>query len=155
MGINGLYVNQSGRWSQGVVAPGEETDALVDEIAAKLEQILDPKDESRVIVKAYKAREVYHGPYTVTAPDIVVGYGRGYRGSDATAGGQVPPEVITDNLKKWSGDHCADYHHVPGVLFTNRPITHEMPSLYDLAPTMLAEFGIEKRSWMIGRSVFE
>ncbi len=155
MGINGLYVNQRGREAQGIVAQGEETDALVDEIAAKLEMVLDPRDESRVIVKAYKAREVYHGPYTTTAPDLVVGYGRGYRGSDQTAGGQVPPEILTDNTKKWSGDHCADYHHVPGVLFTNRPITHEMPSLYDMAPTMLAEFGIEKRSWMVGRSVFE
>lgn len=154
MGINGLYVNERGRWAQGIVGP-EETEALVDEMAAKLEAIRDPKDDSRVVVKAYKARETYHGPYAGSAPDIVVGYGLGYRGSDATAGGQVPPEMLTDNLKKWSGDHCADYHHVPGVLFTNRPITHEMPSLCDMAPTILGEFGIEKRGWMVGRSVFE
>jgi len=155
MGINGLYVNQRGREAQGIVSPGEETQALVDEIASKLEVIRDPKNESRVVIKAYKAMDVYHGPYSATAPDIVVGYGRGYRGSDQTAGGQVPAEILTDNTKKWSGDHCADYHHVPGVLFANRSITHEMPSLYDLAPTVLAEFGIDKRSWMIGRSVFE
>ncbi|MCD4689852.1 alkaline phosphatase family protein, partial [bacterium] len=155
MGINALYVNLRGREAQGIVNPGEEADALVDEIAAKLEAIRDPKTDALVIVRAYKAADVYHGPYSDTAPDIIVGYGRGYRGSDQTASGQVPPEVITDNTKKWSGDHCADYRHVPGVLFTNRAITHEMPSLYDMAPTILGEFGIEKRSWMIGRSVFE
>jgi hypothetical protein len=41
------------------------------------------------------------------------------------------------------------------VLFTNKPITHEAPSLYDMAPTLLAEYGIAKRNWMVGRSVFE
>ena len=84
-----------------------------------------------------------------------MGYGWGYRGSDQTAGGQVPSSVVSDNTKKWSGDHCADYHHVPGVLFTNRACSHEEPSLYDMAPTILGEFGIGKREWMVGRSVFE
>ena len=95
-------------------------------------------------MKAYKSSEYYHGPYVGTAPDIVVGYGWGYRGSFKTAGGEVPGEVISDNLGKWSGDHCADYHHVPGVLFAYKPVTHEAPSLYDMAPTLLAEFGIAK-----------
>ena len=84
-----------------------------------------------------------------------MGYGWGYRGSDATATGAIPAEIVDDNLKKWSGDHCADYHHVPGVLFTNKPITHESPSLYDMAPTILRELGVDKTSWMIGRSVFQ
>ena len=129
-------------------------DELVDEIAETLEQVRDPKNGQRAVVKAYKAREHYHGPYTSTAPDIVMGYGWGYRGSDRTATGSIPPELVSDNLNKWSGDHCADYHHVPGVLFSNKPIGHPEPSLCDMAPTILDEFGIVKRSWMIGRSVF-
>jgi len=155
LGINALYVNTANREGEGIVRPGREAAELVDEIAAKLEDVRDPKTDQRMIVKAYKAREVYHGPYKGTAPDIVVGYGWGYRGSDKTATGQVPDELVSDNLDKWSGDHCADYHHVPGVLFTNKPITHEAPSLYDMAPTLLAEYGIAKRNWMVGRSVFE
>jgi predicted AlkP superfamily phosphohydrolase/phosphomutase len=155
LGINALYVNTANREGQGIVRPGREAAELVDEIAAKLEDVRDPKTDQRMIVKAYKAREAYHGPYKSTAPDIVVGYGWGYRGSDKTATGQVPDELVSDNLDKWSGDHCADYHHVPGVLFTNKPITHEAPSLYDMAPTLLAEYGIAKRNWMVGRSVFE
>jgi predicted AlkP superfamily phosphohydrolase/phosphomutase len=155
LGINGLYVNLKGREKNGIVRPGAEAEELIDEIAAKLEEYRDPKNDKRVVIKAYKASESYHGPYVSTAPDIVMGYGWGYRGSDATATGAIPAEIVADNLKKWSGDHCADYHHVPGVLFTNKPITHEAPSLYDMAPTILAELGVGKTSWMIGRSVFE
>jgi predicted AlkP superfamily phosphohydrolase/phosphomutase len=155
LGINALYVNMAGREGQGIVRRGDEADALIDEIAAKLEAVRDPKSGQRAVVKAYRTSEFYHGPYTSTAPDIVVGYGWGFRGSDRTATGEIPSEVISDNLNKWSGDHCADYHHVPGVLFTNKSITHDSPSLYDLAPTILAEFGIAKRNWMVGTSVFE
>lgn len=153
-GINSLYLNVRGREGKGIVEPGREADALVDEIAEKLEAVRDPKNGERPIVRAYKTREEYHGPYASTAPDIVVGYGWGYRGSDAAATGQVPATLIGDNTNKWSGDHCADYRHVPGVLFANRRIAHEEPALYDLAPTILEEFGISKRSWMTGRSVF-
>jgi len=154
-GINGLYLNLRGREGQGIVAPGEEATALIDEISAKLEQVRDPKNGERPVLKVYKAREVYHGPYTETAPDMVVGYGRGYRGSDAAATGQIPADLLTDNTNKWSGDHCADYRHVPGILFCNKPVLHESPALYDMAPTILEEFGVKKRSWMIGRSVFD
>ena len=154
LGINSLYLNLRGRESNGIVAPGEEATALVDEIAEKLEAIHDPKTGSRPVVFAYKTSEAYHGPYRTVAPDIVLGYGWGYRGSDDTASGKVPAVLLGDNTKKWSGDHCADYHHVPGVLFTNKPIRLESPALYDLAPTILEEFGIKKRSWMVGESVF-
>ena len=154
-GINGLYVNMKGREGQGIVARGAEADALIDEIAAKLEQVTDPKTGDRAVVKVYKAKEFYHGPYVETAPDMVVGYGWGYRGSDAAATGQIPDELFNDNTNKWSGDHCADYHHVPGVLFSNKPVRHENPALFDMAPTILGEFGVPKRSWMIGRSVFD
>jgi predicted AlkP superfamily phosphohydrolase/phosphomutase len=153
-GINGLYVNLKGREGKGIVQPGREANELVDEIAAKLEGVVDPANGKRVVVEAYKTREVYHGPYVKDAPDIVVGYSWGYRGSDASATGAIPATLVEDNTNKWSGDHCADYHHVPGVLFASKPIVREQPALYDIAPTILEEFGIAKRSWMVGSSVF-
>jgi predicted AlkP superfamily phosphohydrolase/phosphomutase len=155
LGINALYVNMSGREGQGIVSPGQEAEELIDELASRLEEIRDPDTGKRIVVQAYKSSEFYHGPYQKTAPDIVMGYGWGYRGSDRTATGQIPDVLVEDNLNKWSGDHCADYHHVPGVLFANRTITHESPSLYDMAPTVLGEFGISKRNWMVGKSVFD
>jgi len=154
LGINSLYLNLEGREAQGIVSPGAEARTLIDELASKLEAVRDQKTGDRPVVYAYKTTEVYHGPYSETAPDIILGYGWGYRGSDETSSGAVPATILSDNTKKWSGDHCADYHHVPGVLFTNKPIAMEKPSLYDMAPTILEEFGIEKRSWMVGDGVF-
>lgn len=153
-GINSLYINLRGREGKGIVTPGPEADALVDEIAVKLEALVDPKAGKRGVSHAYKTRDNYHGPCVADAPDIVVGYSWGYRGSDSSAAGKIDVQVFEDNTKKWSGDHCADYRHVVGVLFSNKPIRPEAPALYDLAPTILEEFGIPRMSWMFGRSVF-
>jgi predicted AlkP superfamily phosphohydrolase/phosphomutase len=43
---------------------------------------------------------------------------------------------------------------IPGILFTSKRIGRPNPALYDLAPTILAEFGIEKDPDMNGNNVF-
>jgi predicted AlkP superfamily phosphohydrolase/phosphomutase len=154
LGINGLYINLQGREKNGIVQPGEEFSKLVDEIAAKLEAFIDPMNGSRVIRKAYKKGETFHGPRTKIAPDIVLGFYRGYRTSDQSALGEFPLEIITDNQRKWSGDHCMDYREVPGVLLMNKRIKSEAPALYDLAPTILKEFGIKPPSEMLGKPIY-
>ena len=47
-----------------------------------------------------------------------------------------------------------DYTLVPGVLLSNRKIA-ERPGVTDIAPTILAQFGIQKPSDMMGHSVFQ
>jgi bisphosphoglycerate-independent phosphoglycerate mutase (AlkP superfamily) len=48
-----------------------------------------------------------------------------------------------------------DASEVPGVLFSNRPIAVPNPSLIDLAPSILTEFGLTIPSTMAGRNVFK
>lgn len=115
LGINGLYINLRDRERYGTVGPAGEYKKIVDEIASKLEAMVDPKTGTRVIRKAFKKNETYHGPYTDTAPDIVLGFYSGYRSSDESALGQFSNEVITDNTRKWGSDHCMDYDEVPGL----------------------------------------
>jgi hypothetical protein len=43
---------------------------------------------------------------------------------------------------------------IPGVLFTSKHIGYTQPALYDLAPTILAEFGIDKLPDMDGTDLF-
>jgi len=88
------------------------------------------------------------------APDLIVGYSRGYRASWATCLGDLTEEVLLDNDSAWSADHCADALEVPGVLLSNRPIRARAPSLVDLAPSILAEFGLPTPSAMTGRNMF-
>ena len=153
LGLNALYINQRGREAEGIVEPGTEKEALVREIAQKLENFKDPKTGERPVLRAYVAKDVYSGSYVEQAPEIIVGYNSGYRCSWATPLGRIPKEIVEDNTEKWSGDHCVSPEVVPGILLANRKIKAQFPALYDLTPTILQIFDIEKPKEMIGKSV--
>lgn len=153
MGLNGLYVNLKGRERDGIVDPGER-DTLLKEIAAKLLEHRDPLDGKPVVKHAYRAEEVYAGPFTMSGPDLIIGYYRGFRASWATTQGDLEEQILSDNDSAWSADHCIAADEVPGVLFSNRSIPQEAPALIDVAPTVLELFGIATPREMTGRSVF-
>ncbi len=155
LGLNGLYLNLSGRETNGTVEPGSATDSLMAEIRTKLLAVQDPKAKLQVITRVDLASEAYQGPYAKDGPDMLVGYNRGYRAGWQTILGAFPTEELEDNSNPWSGDHCMDYTLVPGVLLSNRKIVADTPALTDIAPTILAEFGIAKAKGMIGQSVFQ
>jgi predicted AlkP superfamily phosphohydrolase/phosphomutase len=151
VGLNGLYVNQQGRERFGVVTAGER-EGLIAELSKQLLEWRDPQSGEPVVARAYRREEIYHGRYQHLAPDLVVGYSRGYRVSDASALGEEPAATIDDNHKKWSGDHCVAADLVPGVLLSNRRIQPGDIGLADLAPTILELFGVNPPAEMIGRS---
>lgn len=154
LGLNGLYLNLRGRERYGAVAPGAEAEALMNEIRAKLLAIRDPVTGLPPITRIDKAEDAYTGPYVHSGPDLLVGYNRGYRAGWETVLGQFTSDVISLNMEAWSGDHCIDYTLVPGVLFSNKRIELQSPSLTDIAPTILAEYGIPEPKNMVGQSVF-
>jgi len=151
LGLTGMYLNIKGREAQGIVEPGREADLLRDEIAEKLTGLIDPAKDQPAIKQVYNAPQTYRGPYKDEAPDLIVGYNRGYRASWETAIGQVTETVFHDNTKAWSGDHCIDPSLVPGVLFCNRSISTENPRLMDIGPTVLDMFGVDVPANMDGR----
>jgi predicted AlkP superfamily phosphohydrolase/phosphomutase len=153
-GINSLFINQAGREGEGEVKPGAEKEALVREIARKLEQVKDPQTGERIISRAFVTKDVYQGRYVEEAPEIIVGYNRGYRASWSTPLGRIPKNLVEDNKEKWSGDHCMDPNVIPGILLANRKSKVEHPALYDLTATILDVFNIEKPKEMIGKSIF-
>ena len=155
LGINGLYINQIGREAEGIVSPGPEKEHLLDELRNKLMAVVDPETGEHVIAQVYKAEDWYTGECVDQAPDLIVGYNSGYRGSWETALGKVTRTLITDNNKAWSGDHCMAKEVIPGVLFASKPITNPQPALYDLAPTILGEFGISPTPNMVGSDLFD
>jgi predicted AlkP superfamily phosphohydrolase/phosphomutase len=154
LGINGLYVNQIGREKEGIVAPGAEKEALLDELVTKLTAITDPATGEQVIAQAYKAEDVYSGACAGEAPDMIIGYNAGFRGSWETALGKITRTLLTDNAKRWSGDHCMAKEVIPGILFTSKRLGRPNPALYDLAPTILGEFGLDRAPGMTGTNVF-
>jgi len=155
LGINGLYLNLSGRERDGIVQPGREREELIAELISKLQAVTDVNG-NRVIREVHRTDKAYSGPATGLAPDLIVGYCRGYRASWATCLGKMPREedVLLDNDSAWSADHCADVSEVPGVLFSNRPIAADKPALVDMAPSILTEFGLKIPSTMTGKNIF-
>jgi predicted AlkP superfamily phosphohydrolase/phosphomutase len=127
----------------------------MDEIRQKLLTVKDPANGKPVITRVDLASESYQGPHAHDGPDALVGYNRGYRAGWKTILGTFPTDVFEDNANPWSGDHCMDYTLVPGVLLSNRKIEASSPALTDIAPTILAEFGIAKTQGMMGQSVFQ
>jgi predicted AlkP superfamily phosphohydrolase/phosphomutase len=154
LGLNGLYLNLKGRERNGVVTAGQEADRLVQELADRLGAVVDPRTGRMAVQRAYVGGKVYSGAARALAPDLVVGYARDYRVSWDSVLGKLADDVFADNTDKWSGDHSMAAESVPGVLVSTRKIKASQPTLADLAPTVLAEFGIARSSGMEGTSVF-
>jgi predicted AlkP superfamily phosphohydrolase/phosphomutase len=152
IGLNALYINVKGRERDGIVAP-EKRESLAREIAQKLGEWKDPENDQLVVTQPAVREDVYHGKHVEDAPDLIVGYARGYRASWDTSTGKVPADLLVDNEEEWSGDHCMDSRAVPGVLLANRPLKPGA-SLLDLPVTILKQFGIEKPPQMTGTSIW-
>jgi len=152
-GLNSLYINQKGREGEGIVSPGAETENLIREIASKLEAYVDPKTGERPVLKAFAAKDIYTGAHVDEAPEIIIGFNKGYRISWSSPMGRIPKNIIEDNTEKWSGDHCIAPGIVPGILFMNRKIQAQDPKFLDVSPTILKIFGINKPKEITGTSV--
>jgi predicted AlkP superfamily phosphohydrolase/phosphomutase len=154
LGLNGIYVNQQYRERDGVVAEGEETDAVADSVSSRLLQFRDPENGKPVVHDIVQTRRDLRGHMLDRAPDLIVGYYPGYRASWKTALGAVPSAAIEDNADEWRGDHCIASSFVPGVILSNRTSRLASPRLEDLTVTILEEFGITEAGSMEGRSIY-
>ena len=99
--------------------------------------------------------ERFSGPYLDNGPDILLGYNAGYRTSWDCATGAVTATVFEDNTRRWSGDHCIDPKLVPGIFFCNRAINGHHPDIRDVAPTVLALFGVDIPPYMRGTQLIK
>ncbi|MSQ01964.1 MAG: nucleotide pyrophosphatase [Myxococcales bacterium] len=155
LGLTGMFINRKGREASGIVPEGDEYRALVKELCARLDALVDPESGDRAVRKARAAFECFDGPYRLDAPDILVGYEGGFRNSWACATGSVTATVFEDNTKSWSGDHCVDPDIVPGVFICNRPINVEDPHIADIPFSILSLFGHLPPRHMQGRMLFD
>ncbi len=153
LGLNAVYLNLEGREPGGIV-PAIDKQKVMESIAQKLLAFKDPATGENVVDKVYFSETAYQGRNLKYAPDIVVGYRRGYRASWQTALGAIPRVAVEDNTQAWIGDHCMASDEVPGVLLSNRKVRATAPQLSDIAATILGEFGLRKENGMIGQTVF-
>jgi predicted AlkP superfamily phosphohydrolase/phosphomutase len=137
IGLNGIYLNLKGRERLGIVRE-QQVAQLQRDIAAQLLEFVDPDTGEPVVLKVYKATDIYQGDEIKDAPDLVIGYGEGFRASWQTALGGVPAPLVEDNLRNWSGDHCVEPTLVPGVLFTSFRMDKPLQSIREV-PTVIRQ----------------
>lgn len=140
LGLNQLFLNRVGREPGGIVTD-DEAPWLLEELARELEDFVDPRTGDQVVTRVFTPHQ---GTFLNRVPDLIVGYNRSFRSSDESALGQVGTRVLEVNTDKWSGDHCMDPQHVPGVLLTNRKLEEGKWSLTDVAPTVRSFFDIDE-----------
>jgi predicted AlkP superfamily phosphohydrolase/phosphomutase len=152
LGLNGLYVNLKGREANGVVSP-RRRGPLLARLRHALLALRHPGTNQRVVTRMAQPDKLYSGPRIDSAPDLVVGYARGFKVSDASAQGLVGEELFLVNTSPWSGDHCGDDRLVPGILLSNKKLRGGAHRLYDLPVTILKAFGVDKPAGFVGRNV--
>jgi len=155
LGMAGIYLNIKGREAKGIVDPTDDAAELKKEIKERLVKVINPATNKPVLRDVFDSEEVFTGPYKENAPDLILGYNEGYRVSWDAAIGKITKDIIEDNTKSWSADHCVDPHLVPGVLFSNRKINSETPSIVDMGATILNLFGINPPAYMDGKNIIE
>jgi predicted AlkP superfamily phosphohydrolase/phosphomutase len=137
----GIVINVAGRQPQGIVQSGGEYEQLREQILKQARQLINPATGQPVVVRAYKREELYDGPHTARAPDLVLILAEDYRGS-----ANVHPPVITavapSMYSKVNGEH-----RMHGILMAGGPMIGqdnwvENARLVDMAPTILYTLGL-------------
>lgn len=144
LGLNSLYLNLSGRERGGTVQ-ADQAPALLERLKSDLESVTDPASGRRVISCAYIASRVFPGPLPPYAPDMIIGYARGFRASWETTLGSFPDEVVTDNLDPWSGTHCIVPSAVPCVLLSSRRPVLDDPDIRDMGRSISGLFDLAEK----------
>jgi predicted AlkP superfamily phosphohydrolase/phosphomutase len=139
-----FYVNRVGRRPRGSVPP-EHAGEVVERLVCELADLRDPATGELAYGRLLRREDAYHGPFAPLGPDVVLTLRPGYelKGSSAARSVFGPP---ADGL---GGMHTADdaFLCVRGATLRDGPY-----DLHDLAPTILALFGVEPEGFQ-GRSV--
>jgi predicted AlkP superfamily phosphohydrolase/phosphomutase len=141
VGFHGdLWINLRDREPQGNVDRAE-ANGVLDEVASELLELRNPETNDRVFARAYRRDEIYSGPATELAPDLMLdSWSAGYRiapNREATSSIVTEPVALAGVDAAWSADHRPLGIWIaagPGI----RSTRVEELSLLDTAATALA-----------------
>lgn len=160
-GSGGIFVNVRDRDPQGLVAPGDEYEALRSELATRLLALTDPQTEGPAVKAVLRSEQVYPCARGGEVPDLLLALARGYGLGRGEALGQVSDRpVLETNHTWWSGGHEGPYlpQDIPGVLLMTGPgippdSQLNAPRIIDVAPTILRLLGVDVPPHMEGQAL--
>ena len=148
----GININLKGREPEGIVASKKEYDDIVDEIKRKLFQVKDPETGENIIDKVFRQEEIYKGPYTKNAPDLLFFF----KSSEYLPKYEVKGKDFIQVLDKGdllNGHHWSCFN---GIFILNTPyikpgIQVNNAHIMDITPTTLYLMGLPVAEEMDGR----
>lgn len=150
--IGQIYVNLRGREPQGIVQPGPEYEALLDDITAALYQLTD--NGQPVVDAVYRGKDLYTGPYAGYGPDLNVIM----RGMSYVA--QSWREMAGQHVFASPGSYFTGIHRPLGMFALSGPTIPQQGKLaevqiVDVAPTVMHLLGIPSSTEQDGRVLAE
>jgi len=147
---NGIHINLIDREPNGCVTAGD-LPRLRDEILAKLRELTDTAHSETVVEQVFSREELYTGPQSANAPDIIFRTKDGYQ-TDPFIGGSLFDDA---NDKSGTGMHTED-----GIFLVSGPGIRQgariAPAhITDVAPTVLYTMGYPAPSDMDGAVIAE
>lgn len=128
-----IYINRAGREPRGVVDPADAA-ALVTELIDALSSVTGP-DGSPAVEAVHRGGDLFEGPHTDIAPDLVVSPATGF---DLTATFDTEDPIFTASHR--SGAHS----RTDAALLVDDPgaTIDESASILDVTPTVLDSLGV-------------
>ena len=154
-----IHINLKGREPAGTVEPGVEYEAVREKIIERLMAQRDPDTGEPVIERVWKREEVYTGPLTDVAPDLLIGW-KDYAYYTSVNSDSGTGDIFTDCGFIDSSDfkHLGT-HRLAGTLIARGPHIRQGgvdgARLLDMAPTMLYLAGLPVPEDMDGRILEE
>jgi predicted AlkP superfamily phosphohydrolase/phosphomutase len=138
-----IVLNVRGREQEGIVEPGEEYEALRDEIAARLLELRSPDGET-IVAAVHRREDLFHGEAIDRLPDLVVEFDRYAWLGKGTLTRRGP---LWDSIEIAPGSEVSyvGSHRHEGVVALTGPSALEgaelAASIEDVAPTILYLLG--------------
>lgn len=148
----GIFINVKRANGIGVVSPGQEYDDLRKFIKDKLLFLDDPITGKKLIDTVWYREEIYSGPVTRTAPDIIF-VAQNY----STLGRQLlgAPNWLLSSQNAPNGFHRSNGVFIAKGNHIKTDSTITGSAITDIAPTVLYSFGLPIPSDMDGRYLQE
>ena len=145
-----IRINLKGREPQGIVAPGEEYRAALDDLTAGLLELRDPQTGAAIVRKVLRTDDAFPGERRDLLPDLIVQW-QAERPITAAASPRV------GLVSQPSPDPRPGTHRGPGFLLAVGPGiaaggTLAGGDVTDVAPTVLARLGVAAPTGMRGRA---
>jgi predicted AlkP superfamily phosphohydrolase/phosphomutase len=160
--VNEAYRSSPAIWLNRLQAMSDaEIRLLRERIEVIMLSLVDPKTGGLVISNCHRPHDIYHGPHTAKAPDLLPSWWEdGFLLDQSAPGKNAPPAVERSTAPLEGGVEFAASHRLDGVLMmSGGPIQKELAfegaRIIDVAPTVLYLMGLPVPDDMDGRVLVE